>query len=201
MKDSMQDSKVLITGGTGSLGRALIAEFASAGYSVAFQYYRNETQAEELVREHGASQMRLDMARSFELPDAQFDVVINNAGVNISDVDYISSHGNSMPDYDVAETNAFKLALRDHAYSIPISSIKSMVGQPIAASGILQAIATSLSVREGIIPGTLNLTTPDPRCDLDYVPGTARAARIRHALANAHSVGGTHSVLVLKHVE
>lgn len=82
---SMCHSKVLITGGTGSLGRALVAEFAASGYSVTFQYHRDEVRAAELVRCHGAAAMRLDMAEPFELPEPMFDVVVNNAGVNISD--------------------------------------------------------------------------------------------------------------------
>jgi 3-oxoacyl-(acyl-carrier-protein) synthase len=102
-----------------------------------------------------------------------------------------------MQDNDLAETNAFKLALGQSAYAIPISSIKSMIGQPIAASGILQAISTALSIAHGIIPPTINYKTPDPDCDLDYVPNTARISRIRTALITAHALGGTHSVLAL----
>lgn len=79
------DSKVLITGGTGSLGRALVAEFASSGYSVTFQYHRDEIQAAELTRCHGATAIRIDMAQPFELPEWRFDVVVNNTGINISD--------------------------------------------------------------------------------------------------------------------
>jgi len=125
-------------------------------------------------------------------------LALAGAGIDAREVDHISAHGNSMPDYDIAETNAFKRAFGDHVYSIPISSIKSMIGQPIAASGILQAISTALTLTEGVIPPTINLTTRDPRCDLDYVPNVARPARVNVALANAHSVGGTHSVLVLR---
>jgi 3-oxoacyl-[acyl-carrier-protein] synthase II len=114
-------------------------------------------------------------------------------------IDYINAHGNSMPDYDISETNAFKAAFGHRAYSIPVSSIKSMIGQPIAASGTLQAIATALTLTHGIIPPTINYSTRDPKCDLDYVPNHARVSRVRRAMANAHSVGGTHSVLVLEH--
>jgi 3-oxoacyl-[acyl-carrier-protein] synthase II len=72
-----------------------------------------------------------------------------------------------------------------------------MIGQPIAASGILQAISTALSLAHGIIPPTINYRIPDPHCDLDYVPNVARVSRIRHALITAHALGGTHSVLAL----
>jgi len=116
----------------------------------------------------------------------------------IHDVDYINSHGNSLPENDLAETNAYKEVFRAQAYSIPISSIKSMIGQPIAASGILQGIATALTVAHGTIPPTINLNTPDPQCDLDYVPNRARLARVDRALVNAHAMGGTHSVLVME---
>jgi 3-oxoacyl-[acyl-carrier-protein] synthase II len=120
-----------------------------------------------------------------------------SSGTGPDDVDYINAHGNSMPDYDVSETNAFKAAFGPRAYSIPVSSIKSMIGQPIAASGILQAISTALTLSEGIIPPTINYATPDPQCDLDYVPNHSRVSRVKRAMANAHSVGGTHSVLIL----
>ena len=121
-----------------------------------------------------------------------------SSGTGPDDVDYINAHGNSMPDYDVSETNAFKAAFGPRAYSIPVSSIKSMIGQPIAASGILQAISTALTLSEGIIPPTINYATPDPQCDLDYVPNHSRVSRVKCAMANAHSVGGTHSVLILE---
>ncbi len=123
------------------------------------------------------------------------------ARIEESDLDYINAHGNSLPDYDLAETNAFKRAFGHRAYSIPISSIKSMIGQPIAASGALQAAALALTLWHGIIPPTINHEVPDPDCDLDYVPNKARVARVRYALANAHSMGGTHSVLVLGRIE
>lgn len=124
-------------------------------------------------------------------------VALQSNGLQASDVDYINAHGNSMQDNDRAETNAFKLAFGQGAYSVPISSIKSMIGQPIAASGILQAISTALSIAHGIIPPTINYRIPDPNCDLDYVPNVARVSRIRHALITAHALGGTHSVLAL----
>ena len=120
-----------------------------------------------------------------------------SSGVEGHRIDYINSHGNSMQDNDTVETNAFKLAFGRGAYAIPVSSIKSMIGQPIAASGILQAISTALAVSHGVIPPTINYRVPDPNCDLDYVPNYARVSRINNALIAAHSLGGTHSVLAL----
>lgn len=114
------------------------------------------------------------------------------------EVDYICAHGNAIPSYDIAETNAFKTFFKDRAYKIPVSSVKSMTGQSFAAGGGFQTVATCLSLKNGIIPPTINLDTPDPLCDLDYVPNYARYCTIDTALINGHSVGGTHAVLILK---
>lgn len=114
------------------------------------------------------------------------------------EIDYICAHGNAIPSYDVAETNAFKTFFGDHAYKVPISSIKSMTGQAYAAGGGFQVVATSLCLKTGIIPPTINLDMPDPLCDLDYVPHHARRLSLDTALINSHSVGGTHAVFILK---
>jgi len=123
---------------------------------------------------------------------------LRSSNVPFDGVDYINSHGNSLPENDLAETNAYKDVFGARAYSIPVSSIKSMIGQPIAASGILQGISTALAVAHGVIPPTTNYSTPDPQCDLDYVPNQSRLARINRAVINAHAMGGTHSVLVIE---
>jgi len=122
---------------------------------------------------------------------------LSRAGLSAADIDYISAHGNGMPDYDLVETRAFKDALGEIAYSVPVSSIKSMIGHAMGAGSVLQVAAGCLSLQHGIIPPTINLRTPDPECDLDYVPNKARVARIRRVLLNAHAMGGTHSVLIL----
>lgn len=119
------------------------------------------------------------------------------AKLNPTDIDYISAHGNGMPDYDLVETRAFKDAFGEVAYSIPVSSIKSMIGHAMGAGSVLQVAGSCLTLRHGIIPPTINLRTRDPECDLDYVPEKARAARVRRVLLNAHAMGGTHSVLIL----
>ena len=119
------------------------------------------------------------------------------ADLKPSDIDYINSHGNAVPDYDLIETRAFKQAFGDCAYNIPISSIKSMIGHAMGAGPSFQIAAACLSLRKSIIPPTINLDTPDPECDLDYVPHRARVARIRNVLINAHAMGGSHSVLIL----
>jgi 3-oxoacyl-[acyl-carrier-protein] synthase II len=119
-----------------------------------------------------------------------------------SHVDYINAHGNSTQDDDVADSRAYKDVFGvPHVFSIPISSIKAVTGQPLAAAGLLQAISTALSIREDLLPPTTNLQYPDPECDLDYVPNQARRVRIKNALIHAHSLGGrvpgTHAALLL----
>lgn len=114
------------------------------------------------------------------------------------EIDYICAHGNAIPSYDIAETNAFKAFFGGYAYKIPISSIKSMTGQSFAAGGGFQVVATCLSLKNGIIPPTINLDMPDPLCDLDYVPHYPRYFNMDTVLINSHSVGGTHAVLVLR---
>jgi len=114
------------------------------------------------------------------------------------EIDYICAHGNAIPGYDIAETHAFKAFFGNHAYKIPISSIKSMTGQAYAAGGGFQVVATSLCLKNGFVTPTINLDIPDPLCDLDYVPHHARRFSLDTALINSHSVGGTHAVLVLR---
>ncbi|MEX2224699.1 MAG: beta-ketoacyl-[acyl-carrier-protein] synthase family protein [Candidatus Rokuibacteriota bacterium] len=113
------------------------------------------------------------------------------------DLDYINAHGNSLPDYDLIETRAFRRALGKAAYSVPASSIKSMIGHAMGAASAFQTVASCLTLKHSMLPPTINYEVPDPECDLDYVPNEARASRVRTLLINAHAMGGTHSVLVL----
>jgi 3-oxoacyl-[acyl-carrier-protein] synthase II len=119
------------------------------------------------------------------------------ARLTAREVDYINAHGNGLPDYDLVETRAFKGTFGAQAYNIPVSSIKSMIGHAMGAASAMQVVSSCLTLQHGVIPPTINLETPDPECDLDYVPRKARVARVRHVLLNAHAMGGTHSVLVL----
>ena len=118
-----------------------------------------------------------------------------------SDIDYVCSHGNSIVIEDEAEASAHRAVFEDHAYRLPISSIKSMLGQPFAAAGLMQATATALALKHGIIPPTINYEVPDPKCDLDYVPNFSRVARVRRALFHSHSLGGhlpgSHSAMIV----
>lgn len=114
------------------------------------------------------------------------------------DVGYISAHGTGTPLNDEAETRAIKRALGEHAYRVPVSAIKSMLGHTAGAAGALAVIGCVKTIETGIIPPTLNYTTPDPACDLDYVPNTARATTVDVALTSAFGFGGQNAVLVLR---
>jgi len=124
-------------------------------------------------------------------------MAINSAGLTPRDIDYICAHGNSLVDYDASETAGIKLAFGDCAWSLAISSIKSMCGQALAASGAMQVVASCLAIRDSIVPPTINYSVRDPACDLDYVPNIARPVRVRTALIHAQSIGGSHSALIL----
>jgi 3-oxoacyl-(acyl-carrier-protein) synthase len=113
-------------------------------------------------------------------------------------VDYINAHGTATPLNDLAETRAIKTAFGDLAYNIPVSSTKSMTGHMMGATGALEAIFCVQVVRKNIIPPTIHYQTPDPECDLDYVPNTARETPVAVAISNAFGFGGHNTVLVLK---
>lgn len=122
---------------------------------------------------------------------------IDSAGLSRRDIDYVCAHGNSLVDYDASETAGIKLTLEERAWSVPISSIKSMCGQALAASSAMQVVTSCLAIRDGIVPPTINYSLPDPACDLDYVPNFARPARVRTVLIHAQSIGGSHAAMIL----
>ena len=123
---------------------------------------------------------------------------LRNSGINLSDVQYINAHGTSTQLGDIAETIAFKTLFGDHVNRIAISSTKSMTGHLLGAAGGVEAVFTVLAIHNQIAPPTANLSTPDPRCDLDYVPGIARNMRIKVALSNSFGFGGTNGTLVFR---
>ncbi|MBF0295909.1 MAG: beta-ketoacyl-ACP synthase II [Magnetococcales bacterium] len=126
-------------------------------------------------------------------------VAIRDAGIAPDRIGYINAHGTSTPIGDHMETLAIKRAFGvDHAKKLMISSTKSMTGHLLGAAGGVEAIFTALALRHGVIPPTINLTDPDPACDLDFVPNTAREANIEYALSNSFGFGGTNATLVLK---
>ena len=125
-------------------------------------------------------------------------MAINDAGLKPEEIDYINAHGTSTPLNDATETQAIKKVFGEHAKKIPISATKSMTGHLLGAAGSTEAIFTILTIRDGIIPPTINYEEPDPECDLDYVPNVARRQPVNNAISNAFGFGGTNATLVLK---
>jgi 3-oxoacyl-[acyl-carrier-protein] synthase II len=128
-------------------------------------------------------------------------MAIDRAGIRPDEVDYINAHGTSTPHNDRLESLAIKRCFGDHAYRLAISSTKSMHGHLLGAAGGLEAGITALVLRHQIVPPTINLETPDPECDLDYVPNAARRLRVTYALSNSFGFGGTNAALLFKRLE
>lgn len=126
---------------------------------------------------------------------------LESAHVGIEDIDYINAHGTSTPVGDLSETKAIKSVFGEAAYNIPISSTKSMIGHMMGATGSVEAIVCVMSIQEGIIHPTINYETPDPECDLDYVPNIAREAQVDVALSNSFGLGGQNACLVIGRYE
>jgi 3-oxoacyl-[acyl-carrier-protein] synthase II len=125
---------------------------------------------------------------------------MNDAGMNATDIDYINAHGTSTPAGDVAETQALKRAMGNHASKVAISSTKSMTGHLLGAAGGIEAIFSILTIRDQVLPPTINLTDPDPACDLDYVPNVARETKVNIAMSNSFGFGGTNGTLIFKKI-
>ncbi|NPA52873.1 MAG: beta-ketoacyl-ACP synthase II [Aquificae bacterium] len=128
-------------------------------------------------------------------------MALNDARINPPEVDYINAHGTSTPLNDRVETLAIKEVFGKHAYELKISSIKSMIGHLLGAAGAVEAIATVKTIKEGIIPPTINYEYPDPECDLDYVPNKAIEYPVKVAVSNSFGFGGTNACLVFKAYE
>ena len=123
---------------------------------------------------------------------------LKSAGINPDEVDYINAHGTSTYYNDLYETMAVKKIFKGHAKKLAISSTKSMTGHLLGAAGGVEAVITALSIYHGIMPPTINYETPDPECDLDYVPNKARGKKINIAMSNSFGFGGTNAILVFK---
>jgi 3-oxoacyl-[acyl-carrier-protein] synthase II len=126
---------------------------------------------------------------------------LRDAGVAPEEVDYVVAHGTSTPLNDATETKAIHTAFGEHATRLAVSSNKSMIGHTLGAAGAISAVAAVCSIRDGIIPPTINYQTPDPACDLDYVPNTAREAPVRTAIINGFGFGGQNAVAVFRRFE
>ena len=125
-------------------------------------------------------------------------IALRKGGIGAEEVDYINAHGTSTALNDRAETMAIKAVFGQHAYRVPVSSTKSMMGHLIGAAGAIEAIVCVLAIQRGVVPPTTNLVNPDPDCDLDYVPQVARQKKVRTALSNSFGFGGHNSVLVFR---
>ena len=123
---------------------------------------------------------------------------VRDAGISPEDIDYINAHGTSTPLNDLNETKAIKKLFGEHAYELAISSTKSMTGHLLGAAGAVEAIATILALKNGVIPPTINLDNPDPECDLNYTPKVAVEKEIKFALSNTFGFGGHNATLALK---
>ncbi len=126
---------------------------------------------------------------------------VRDAGVDLSQVQYINAHATSTELGDRAETVAIKRAFGEHAYKLAVSSTKSMTGHLLGAAGAVEAIFSILAIRDGVLPPTINLENPDPACDLDFVPGAARRAKLAVALSNSFGFGGTNGSLVFRELQ
>ncbi|MFN8475050.1 MAG: beta-ketoacyl-ACP synthase II [Anaerolineae bacterium] len=125
---------------------------------------------------------------------------LQDSGLSAEDVDYINAHGTGTTVNDRLETYAIKKVLGDHAYHMAVSSTKSMMGHLMGAAGAVEAVITLKALHEGVLPPTINYTTPDPDCDLDYVPNEARAANIEVAMSNSIGLGGHNATLVMRRI-
>ncbi|MCL4259743.1 MAG: beta-ACP synthase, partial [Anaerolineales bacterium] len=129
---------------------------------------------------------------------AAIRLALETAGAAMDEVGYINAHGTGTALNDMSETRAIKAAFGGQAYEIPVSSTKSMTGHIMGATGALEAILCVQAVREGILPPTIHYETPDPECDLDYIPNEAREKKIALAISNAFGFGGHNAVLAIR---
>ena len=153
---------------------------------------------------YGMSSDAFHITQPSENGDGAIRVMLNaihDAGVSVQDVDYINAHGTSTHYNDKLETLAIKKVFGDSAYSIPVSSTKSMMGHLLGAAGGVEAGIIALALRDQIAPPTANYEKPDPECDLDYVPNAARRRPMRYALSNSFGFGGTNAALLMKRYE
>ncbi len=124
--------------------------------------------------------------------------VLSNAKTDIMEIDYISAHGNGLLSYDVAETEAIKEVFGEMAYDVPVTSIKPVTGHSISSTGVFQVISSLLAMKQGIVPPTINIENPDPKCDLNYVRNYFLQKEVQTSLINAHGFGGRLTALIVR---
>jgi len=144
---------------------------------------------------------RVRLEECGEEPARAIGLALEESGIAPSDVQYINYHGTSTELNDRIETRAVKLAFNGHAYKLPGSSLKSLIGHPQGACGAAGVAATLLAMRDGVVHPTINVEEPDPNCDLDYIPTPGRKIAIEHAVANCIAFGSKNSAMVLRKVE
>lgn len=175
-----------------------------AGVLVLEEYEHARARGAEIYAELAGYGMSSDAYHiTLPSPDGEgarrcMQLAMKDAEVNSEDIDYINAHGTSTPAGDVIESNAVKSCLGDHAYRVAISSTKSMIGHLLGAAGGVEAIFSILSIRDGVVPPTINLDDADDECDLDYVPHTARNLKVNVSMSNSFGFGGTNGTLVFK---
>jgi 3-oxoacyl-[acyl-carrier-protein] synthase II len=153
------------------------------------------------VKAYGASADAYHITQPIENGEGAaraMQIALNKGGLAATEVDYINAHGTSTQPNDKTETEAIKSVFGDYAYNIPISSTKSMIGHLIGAAAAVEAAICIMTIQHGLIPPTINLSHPDPECDLDYVPNTARRVEVTTALSNSFGFGGHNSVLIFQ---
>src|SRR5258706_7234853 len=135
-------------------------------------------------------------------PARALRMAMGDAGIGPEDIDYINAHATSTPIGDSSETRVIKLAMgEEQAYKIPVSGTKGATGHCLGAAGAIEAMFTTLAVHEGVLPPTINYDTPDPDCDLDYVPNESRKADVKYAVNNSFGFGGHNACVVLRRMD
>ncbi len=153
---------------------------------------------------YGSSSDAHDMEAPHESargPALAMGMALRKSGLPVEEIDYINAHGTGTPLNDRVETAAIKAVFGEHAYRLAVSSTKSMVGHLMGGAGALEALATAKAVHEGVLPPTINYETPDPDCDLDYVPNVARRTEVRAALSNSVGLGGHNATVIFRRME